>query len=83
MFVCNQLECEISIAYSVKKHLKLLNANQIFCSFSFHTKKRLSVCADPKKGWVKRAVLVLRYGSLSGRERCVYRVADPRLAGVV
>ncbi|XP_013012792.1 C-C motif chemokine 20 isoform X2 [Cavia porcellus] len=25
----------------------------------FHTKKRLSVCADPKKGWVKRAVLVL------------------------
>ncbi|XP_020008062.1 C-C motif chemokine 20 isoform X1 [Castor canadensis] len=25
----------------------------------FHTKKRLSVCADPKKSWVKRTVRIL------------------------
>uniref|UniRef100_A0A8C4LPU5 C-C motif chemokine n=1 Tax=Equus asinus asinus TaxID=83772 RepID=A0A8C4LPU5_EQUAS len=28
----------------------------------FYTKKKLAVCADPKKKWVKQAVHILRYG---------------------
>ncbi|XP_023595859.1 C-C motif chemokine 20 isoform X2 [Trichechus manatus latirostris] len=31
----------------------------------FHTKKRLAVCADPKKKWVKQAVRILRYGTFT------------------
>uniref|UniRef100_F8WHA7 C-C motif chemokine n=1 Tax=Mus musculus TaxID=10090 RepID=F8WHA7_MOUSE len=34
----------------------------------FHTKKRKSVCADPKQNWVKRAVNLLRYGSLKDKQ---------------
>uniref|UniRef100_A0A8C8U8I9 C-C motif chemokine n=1 Tax=Peromyscus maniculatus bairdii TaxID=230844 RepID=A0A8C8U8I9_PERMB len=34
----------------------------------FHTKKKLAVCADPKQGWVKRAVRLLRYGSLKDKQ---------------
>ncbi|KAK2489631.1 hypothetical protein MC885_021482 [Smutsia gigantea] len=31
----------------------------------FYTKKRLAVCADPKKIWVKKAVHVLRCGTFT------------------
>ncbi|XP_030877874.1 C-C motif chemokine 20 isoform X2 [Mirounga leonina] len=31
----------------------------------FYTKKRLAVCADPKKKWVKKAVHILRYGTFT------------------
>ncbi|XP_023413583.1 C-C motif chemokine 20 isoform X2 [Loxodonta africana] len=34
----------------------------------FHTKRRLAVCADPKKVWVKQAVWILRYETVTTSE---------------
>lgn len=34
-----------------------------FLIFSFYTKRKVSVCADPKQDWVKKIVRHLRYGS--------------------
>lgn len=34
-----------------------------FLIFSLYTKRKVSVCADPKQDWVKKIVRHLRYGS--------------------
>lgn len=45
-----------------------------FLIFSFYTKRKVSVCADPKQDWVKKIVRYLRYGSLKDKQSVLMMV---------
>ena len=71
--------------------MKLKHKSNSLTFFSLYTRRRLAVCADPKKNWVKQAVHILRYGTFTIHqplspnvwERVVFRVVHHRLAGML